>query len=203
MLRARRATSLASRPASARRSLRRALSAASAWTVAGGRTCSSAGRSSSYPPRPGHDAVLRRRSPAGAGGYAWPPLVAPSHQPWDRRLCVVPEGDLFQAITDGRASVVTDRSPLSPRRAPAGVGRRTSGRLYSPPIRLRTRRDPLAISYRLGGDPHSPSSVGSPATTRPTGATSPIAGQPLDLAGDLLDHCRRTLIAGTSDCWEL
>ena len=32
----------------------------------------------------------------------------PSYDPWDQRLCVVPEGDLFKAIKSGRASVVTD-----------------------------------------------------------------------------------------------
>ncbi|MGA5305677.1 flavin-containing monooxygenase [Nucisporomicrobium flavum] len=31
----------------------------------------------------------------------------PAYQPWDQRLCVVPSGDLFQAIKGGRASVVT------------------------------------------------------------------------------------------------
>jgi monooxygenase len=33
----------------------------------------------------------------------------PRYQPWDQRLCLVPDGDLFAAIGDGRASVVTDR----------------------------------------------------------------------------------------------
>jgi cation diffusion facilitator CzcD-associated flavoprotein CzcO len=33
----------------------------------------------------------------------------PSYDPWDERLCVVPDGDLFEAISDGRASVVTDQ----------------------------------------------------------------------------------------------
>jgi monooxygenase len=32
----------------------------------------------------------------------------PTYDPWDQRLCVVPDGDLFKAISDGRASVVTD-----------------------------------------------------------------------------------------------
>ena len=32
----------------------------------------------------------------------------PPYNPWDQRLCLVPNGDLFQAIRDGRASVVTD-----------------------------------------------------------------------------------------------
>ena len=32
----------------------------------------------------------------------------PSYNPWDQRLCVVPNGDLFKAIRSGEASVVTD-----------------------------------------------------------------------------------------------
>jgi len=32
----------------------------------------------------------------------------PHYEPWDQRLCLVPDGDLFHAIREGRASVVTD-----------------------------------------------------------------------------------------------
>jgi monooxygenase len=32
----------------------------------------------------------------------------PRYDPWDQRLCLVPDGDLFKAIREGRASVVTD-----------------------------------------------------------------------------------------------
>ena len=32
----------------------------------------------------------------------------PQYNPWDQRLCLVPDSDLFRAIRDGRASVVTD-----------------------------------------------------------------------------------------------
>ena len=32
----------------------------------------------------------------------------PDYQPWDQRICVVPDGDLFTALRAGRASVVTD-----------------------------------------------------------------------------------------------
>jgi cation diffusion facilitator CzcD-associated flavoprotein CzcO len=34
---------------------------------------------------------------------------SPNYKPWEQRLCVVPDGDLFKAIRSGRASVVTDR----------------------------------------------------------------------------------------------
>ncbi|MGY1591485.1 flavin-containing monooxygenase [Geodermatophilus sp. SYSU D00708] len=33
----------------------------------------------------------------------------PPYDPWDQRLCLVPDGDLFRAVREGRASIVTDR----------------------------------------------------------------------------------------------
>jgi monooxygenase len=33
----------------------------------------------------------------------------PRYNPWDQRLCLVPNGDLFEAINAGRASIVTDQ----------------------------------------------------------------------------------------------
>jgi monooxygenase len=47
-----------------------------------------------------------RQLPAG---YDVDTHFAPTYQPWDQRLCIVPDGDLFKAIHDGRASIVTDR----------------------------------------------------------------------------------------------
>ncbi len=32
----------------------------------------------------------------------------PRYQPWDQRLCFIPDGDLYRSIASGRASVVTD-----------------------------------------------------------------------------------------------
>jgi monooxygenase len=32
----------------------------------------------------------------------------PSYNPWDQRLCLVPDGDLFESIRSGKVSVVTD-----------------------------------------------------------------------------------------------
>lgn len=34
---------------------------------------------------------------------------SPKYYPWDQRLCLVPDSDLFRSINDGKASVVTDR----------------------------------------------------------------------------------------------
>ena len=48
---------------------------------------------------------VARQLPAG---YDIQTHFTPSYDPWDQRLCVVPDGDLFKAISTGTASVVTD-----------------------------------------------------------------------------------------------
>ena len=48
---------------------------------------------------------LERRLPPG---YDIDRHFTPSYNPWDQRLCAVPDGDLFEAISAGSASVVTD-----------------------------------------------------------------------------------------------
>ncbi|TFE36510.1 NAD(P)/FAD-dependent oxidoreductase [Paraburkholderia dipogonis] len=42
-------------------------------------------------------------------GYPVDTHFNPPYSPWDQRLCAVPDGDLFKAIREGKASVVTDR----------------------------------------------------------------------------------------------
>jgi cation diffusion facilitator CzcD-associated flavoprotein CzcO len=49
---------------------------------------------------------LIRQLPAG---YDVDTHFAPPYDPWDQRLCVVPDGDLFRALSSGRASIVTER----------------------------------------------------------------------------------------------
>ncbi|HSD77370.1 MAG TPA: NAD(P)/FAD-dependent oxidoreductase [Solirubrobacteraceae bacterium] len=49
---------------------------------------------------------VQRRLPAG---YDVDTHFRPRYDPWDQRLCLVPDGDLFATIRDGRASIVTDR----------------------------------------------------------------------------------------------
>jgi monooxygenase len=41
-------------------------------------------------------------------GYDMRTHFRPPYNPWDQRMCLVPDGDLFKAIREGRASVVTD-----------------------------------------------------------------------------------------------
>ncbi|CRZ18249.1 flavin-containing monooxygenase [Mycolicibacterium neworleansense] len=42
-------------------------------------------------------------------GYPVDEHFSPHYNPWDQRLCAVPDGDLFAALGNGGASVVTDR----------------------------------------------------------------------------------------------
>jgi len=42
-------------------------------------------------------------------GYDVDKHFKPRYNPWDQRMCLVPDGDLFKSISKGEASVVTDR----------------------------------------------------------------------------------------------
>jgi monooxygenase len=50
--------------------------------------------------------MLERQLPAG---YDIDTHFTPRYNPWDQRFCVAPDGDFFQAIRNGTASVVTDQ----------------------------------------------------------------------------------------------
>jgi len=54
-------------------------------------------------------AILRRSAIAKLpAGFAVDTHLAPSYQPWDQRLCAIPNGDLYRAISAGTADIVTD-----------------------------------------------------------------------------------------------
>jgi monooxygenase len=44
--------------------------------------------------------------------------LSPRYDPWDQRLCIAPDGDMFQALRSGKASIVTDTIE---RFTPAGI----------------------------------------------------------------------------------
>ena len=59
---------------------------------------------------------LRRLPPRGARlgviaalpqGYDVDTHFSPRYDPWDQRLCMVPDGDLFKSISRGEAEIVT------------------------------------------------------------------------------------------------
>jgi cation diffusion facilitator CzcD-associated flavoprotein CzcO len=66
-------------------------------------------------------ADARRRLPKG---FDVDTHLNPRYDPWDQRLCMVPDGDFFEAISRGDASIVTDTID---RFTPRGI-RLTSGR---------------------------------------------------------------------------
>jgi monooxygenase len=49
---------------------------------------------------------LEKRLPPG---YDIDTHFSPRYNPWDQRMCLVPDGDLFEALNSGRAAMVTDR----------------------------------------------------------------------------------------------
>ncbi|HEX6390415.1 MAG TPA: NAD(P)/FAD-dependent oxidoreductase [Solirubrobacteraceae bacterium] len=61
--------------------------------------------------RPGFVRGLLRRAAVRAlpPGFDVDTHFRPSYNPWDQRMCLIPNGDLFEAIGRGDASVVTDR----------------------------------------------------------------------------------------------
>ncbi len=68
-------------------------------------------------------------------GYDVDTHFAPRYKPWDQRMCFVPDGDLFTAIRDGRAAVVTDRIDTFTDPASGCLGRRARRRHRSSPRR--------------------------------------------------------------------
>ncbi len=61
--------------------------------------------------RPEYMKSLLRRGVKRAlpSGYDVDTHFNPRYNPWDQRLCLVPDGDLFKAISAGRAEIVTDQ----------------------------------------------------------------------------------------------
>lgn len=59
-------------------------------------------------PRAASRALQKRVKEMLPDGYPVAANFSPRYDPWDQRLCLVPDGDLFHAISSGKASVVTD-----------------------------------------------------------------------------------------------
>lgn len=60
--------------------------------------------------RPEKFADFLTRNAQKALGAAWNEKdFVPPYNPWEQRLCLVPDGDLFEAVKAGRASIVTDQ----------------------------------------------------------------------------------------------
>jgi monooxygenase len=53
--------------------------------------------------------LLRKAAAQLPAGFDLDTHLTPGYDPWDQRLCAVPDGDLFAALRSGRAEIVTDR----------------------------------------------------------------------------------------------
>ncbi len=98
--------------------------------------------------------MAKRRLPAG---YDVDKHFGPRYNPWDERLCLAPDGDLFKTITAGGADVVTDTIDTF---TPTGI-KLTSGEELPADIIVTA----TGLNMQLFG-----------------GATVNIDGRPLDLA---------------------
>jgi monooxygenase len=59
-------------------------------------------------PRVMKSLIRKGQEQALPAGYDIDTHFTPTYNPWDQRLCVAPNGDLFGALRDGTASIVTD-----------------------------------------------------------------------------------------------
>ena len=75
-------------------------------------------------------------------GYDVDTHFTPRYNPWDQRLCLAPDGDLFAAISSGRAEVVTDQIASSPR---PGSGSRPAAELEADIVVTATGLQLLAL----------------------------------------------------------
>jgi len=53
--------------------------------------------------------LVNHASRLAGDSVAADPHLTPSYHPWDQRLCLVPDGDLFDALRAGTAEIVTDQ----------------------------------------------------------------------------------------------
>ncbi|WP_433384391.1 flavin-containing monooxygenase [Micromonospora sp. KLBMP9576] len=93
--------------------------------------------------------AARGRLPAG---YDVDRHFSPRYDPWDQRLCVVPDGDLFSALARGAASVVTDTVDTFTER---GVRLRSGAELAADVVVTATGLNLLALggmTLRVDGD---------------------------------------------------
>ena len=69
-----------------------------------------------------------------APGYDIERDFSPRYNPWDQRVCLVPDGDLFAAMNAGKVAVVTDTiARFTEERDRAGVRRGRWRRISSSP----------------------------------------------------------------------
>lgn len=143
-------------------------------------------------------------------GYDVDTHFTPRYDPWDQRLCVVPDGDLFRAIRAGRADVVTDRIETF---TATGIRLESGRELEADIVVSATGLELLflgGIALTVDGDPVDPADrlaykgmmlEGVPNLAMAVGYTNASWTLKSELTADyvarLLDHMRRT---GATQC---
>lgn len=105
-----------------------------------------------------HPARARRMLQNGAArqlpeGYDVATHFSPAYDPWDQRMCLVPDGDFFAAIKAGQAEVVTDHIEEF---TPTGIKLRSGAELEADVIITATGLNLLpigGIDMTVDGDP--------------------------------------------------
>lgn len=99
-------------------------------------------------------AILRKSAVAKLPqGFAVDTHLAPSYQPWDQRVCAIPNGDLYRAISAGTADIVTDKIS---RITPDGIDLVSGGSLPADVIVTATGLNVLVIggmTLTVDGEP--------------------------------------------------
>jgi len=99
-------------------------------------------------------AILRKSAIAKLpDGFAVDTHLAPSYEPWDQRLCAIPNGDLYRAISAGTAEIVTDTIS---RITPGGIDLASGGSIPADVIVTATGLNLLVIggmTLTVDGDP--------------------------------------------------
>jgi monooxygenase len=75
-------------------------------------------------------------------GYDVDTHFKPAYDPWDQRMCLVPDGDFFAAVTSGKAEIVTDQIETF---TPAGLRLRSGAELDADVIITATGLNLLAL----------------------------------------------------------
>ncbi|MGH3724670.1 MAG: flavin-containing monooxygenase [Mycobacterium sp.] len=60
-------------------------------------------------PRAARQLIMQQAKLQLPKGYDYKKHFGPKYNPWDERLCVVPNGDLYKTIRNGKADIVTDQ----------------------------------------------------------------------------------------------
>jgi cation diffusion facilitator CzcD-associated flavoprotein CzcO len=86
--------------------------------------------------------VRKRLQTLLPAGYDIDTHFTPSYDPWDQRLCLVPDSDLFEALGEGRASIVTGHIDAFTQ---TGIRLRSGGELQADVIVTATGLNLLAL----------------------------------------------------------